>query len=163
MAIEAQAQHISSWPTGPPNQSAVNADDLEEQKLLLLSEQARSRASPRCRRVQIIAMGDDHSLGLALQKRLSTEISGKIAGMTIIPVNSIEDGRWYAQREQVDLSGQETLFVELIDALSRKRPLTGKKYNHTMRKYVRLGLPWLNKGQLIDIYARLCDHGLMEF
>ena len=83
--------------------------------------------------------------------------------MTIIPVNSIEDGRWYAQREQVDLTGQEALFIELIDALSRKQPLTGKKYNRTMRDYVRLGLPWVNKGQLIDIYARLCERGLMEF
>ncbi len=83
--------------------------------------------------------------------------------MTIIPVDSLEDGRWYAQREQVDISGQETQFVELIEALSRKRPLTGKKYNQTMRTYVRRGLPWLNKGQIIDIYARLCDQGTMEF
>ena len=83
--------------------------------------------------------------------------------MTIISVDSIEDGRWYAQREQIDISGQETLFVELIEALSRKRPLTGKKYNQTMRDYVPRGIPWLNKGQVIDIYARLCDQGLMEF
>jgi elongator complex protein 3 len=83
--------------------------------------------------------------------------------MTFIPVNSIEDGRWYAQREQVDFSGQETLFVELIEALGQKRPLTGKKYNQTMRDYVQRGLPWLNKGQLIDAYARLCEQGYMEF
>lgn len=83
--------------------------------------------------------------------------------MTIISVDAIEDGRWYAQREQVDISGQEALFVELIEALSRHRPLIGKKYNQTMRVFVRRGLPWLNKGQIIDIYTRLCDQGIMAF
>ncbi len=83
--------------------------------------------------------------------------------MTIIPLDSIEDGRWYAQREAVDISGQEALFVELIEALGRKRPLTGKKYNHTMRSYVHQGLPWLNKGQIIDVYERLCEQEFMTF
>jgi elongator complex protein 3 len=83
--------------------------------------------------------------------------------MTIVPLNSIEDGRWYAQRESVDITGQEQRFVELIEELSKKRPLTGKKYNRAMRTYARLGLPWLNKGQLIDVYERLCTQGFMEF
>lgn len=83
--------------------------------------------------------------------------------MTTISLESVDDGRWYAQREQVEIAGQETLFVELVEALSRKRPLTGKKYNQTMRTYVRQGLPWLNKGQLIDVYSRLCDQGYMKF
>lgn len=83
--------------------------------------------------------------------------------MTTIPLNSIEDGRWYAQREAVDISGQETLYVELIETLSRKRPLTGKKYNRTMRTFVHRGLPWLNKGQILDVYERLCEQGLMAY
>ncbi len=83
--------------------------------------------------------------------------------MTTVPLNSIEDGRWYAQRESANITGQEALFVELIEALAEKRPLTGKKYNQTVRDYVKRGLPWLNKGQLIDIYERLCAQGFMEF
>ncbi len=83
--------------------------------------------------------------------------------MTVVPLNSIEDGRWYAQRESVDITGQEPLFVELIEALARKQPLTGKKYNKTMRTFVHRGLPWLNKGQIIDVYERLCAQGLMVF
>jgi elongator complex protein 3 len=83
--------------------------------------------------------------------------------MTIVPLDSIEDGQWYAQRESVDISGQETLYVELIEALGHKRPLTGKKYNRTMRTFVHRGLPWLNKGQIIDVYERLCAQGLMAF
>ncbi len=82
--------------------------------------------------------------------------------MTIVPLNSIEDGRWYAQRESADIAGQEPLFVELIEALARKQPLTGKKYNKTMRTFVHRGLPWLNKGQIIDVYERLCAQGLMD-
>lgn len=83
--------------------------------------------------------------------------------MNIITVDAIEDGRWYAQREQVDITGQEELYIEMIETLARKRPLTGQKYNRTMRDFVQRGLPWLNKGQLLDVYMRLCDQGLMEF
>ncbi|MDX1415847.1 MAG: tRNA uridine(34) 5-carboxymethylaminomethyl modification radical SAM/GNAT enzyme Elp3, partial [Candidatus Promineifilaceae bacterium] len=83
--------------------------------------------------------------------------------MTTIRVETIDDDRWFAQREQVDISGQEALFVELIETLSRKRPLTGKKYNQTMRTFVHRGLPWLNKGQTIDVYSRLCEQGFMDF
>ena len=83
--------------------------------------------------------------------------------MTIVPLDSIEDGRWYAKRESVDISGQEEIYVELIESLARKRPLTGKMYNRTMRTFVHRGLPWLNKGQIIDVYERLCAQGHMEF
>jgi len=83
--------------------------------------------------------------------------------MPTIPLNSIEDGRWYKQRESVDITGQEAIYVELIEALSRERPLTGKRYNRTIRTFVHRGLPWFNKGQIIDIYKRLCVQGYMEF
>jgi hypothetical protein len=37
----------------------------------------------------------------------------------------------------------------LIDALAALRPLTGKRYNHTMQAFARRGLPWLSKGQVL--------------
>ncbi len=83
--------------------------------------------------------------------------------MNIVPVNDIENGDWYALREPVPIVGREALFVELIESLARKRPLTGQKYNQVMRKYVQKGLPWLNKGQLLDVYERLCAENLMTF
>ncbi|MCA9951812.1 MAG: tRNA uridine(34) 5-carboxymethylaminomethyl modification radical SAM/GNAT enzyme Elp3 [Anaerolineales bacterium] len=73
------------------------------------------------------------------------------------------DAAWQAKREAVSIEGQETLYVELITALERKRPLSGQKYNRTMRKFVKRGLPWLNKSQVIDVYERLCAAGLMTF
>ncbi len=73
------------------------------------------------------------------------------------------DAAWQAKREAVSIEGQETLFVELITALERKRPLSGQKYNRTMRKFVKRGLPWLHKSQVIDVYERLCAAGYMTF
>ncbi len=75
----------------------------------------------------------------------------------------VYDAEWEARRESVSIAGQEALFVALIEALARKRPLTGQKYNRTMRKYVKQGLPWLNKSQVIDVYERLCDQAWMAF
>ena len=80
-----------------------------------------------------------------------------------IPLDDIEDGDWYAQRGPVSIDGRESLYVELIEELARKRPLTGQKYNRTMRKYVGQGLPWLNKGQLLGVYEQLCAAGKMTF
>ncbi|MFN2135481.1 MAG: elongator complex protein 3, partial [Candidatus Promineifilaceae bacterium] len=77
--------------------------------------------------------------------------------------NDIEDGDWYAQRETAVIDGQEALYISLLEALARKRPLTGQKYNHTVRKYVQQGLPWLNKGQLLAVYEKLCAAGQMTF
>lgn len=83
-------------------------------------------------------------------------------GITI-PIDDIEDGDWYAQREAVEITGREALFVALLEELARTRPLTGQKYNRTMRKFVQQGLPWLNKGQLLGVHERLCAAGLMRF
>ena len=80
-----------------------------------------------------------------------------------IPLDDIEDGDWYALRGPVAIEGQEALFVKLLKALDRERPLTGQKYNRTMRKYVMEGLPWLNKGQLLSVYEELCEAGKMTF
>ena len=80
-----------------------------------------------------------------------------------IPLDDIEDGDWYAQRGPVSMDGREALFVKLIEELARKRPLTGQKYNRTMRKFVVKGLPWLNKGQLLGVYEELCAAGMLAF
>jgi elongator complex protein 3 len=82
---------------------------------------------------------------------------------TFIPLNALDDGRWAARRESADMDGQEALYVALIEALAAERPLTGQKYNRTMRLFVRRGLPWLNKGQVLDAYERLCAQGYMSF
>ena len=82
---------------------------------------------------------------------------------TVIPLDDIEDGDWYAQRGPVAIDGREALFIELIEELSSKRPLTGQAYNRTMRKYVGEGLPWLNKGQLLGVYEELCAAGALTF
>jgi elongator complex protein 3 len=84
-------------------------------------------------------------------------------GRITIPLDDIEDGDWYALRGPIAIDGQEALFVALIEALDRERPLTGQKYNRTMRKYVTKGLPWLNKGQLLSVYEQLCAAGMMAF
>jgi len=78
-----------------------------------------------------------------------------------IPLNALEDGRWYAHRASVPLNGQDQLYVALIEALAAARPLTGQKYNQTIRRFVSQGLPWLNKAQVLDIYERLCAQGRM--
>jgi elongator complex protein 3 len=76
---------------------------------------------------------------------------------------TIEDGAWHDARKPADIAGLEALFVDLIEALAQEKPLTGESYNKTMRTFVRQGLPWLNKGQLLDVYKRLCAEGYLEY
>jgi elongator complex protein 3 len=66
-------------------------------------------------------------------------------------------------RQPAEISGREDLFVALIQELAGGSPLTGRRYNRVMRAYVQRGLPWLNKGQLLDVYERLCAAGFMSF
>jgi elongator complex protein 3 len=82
---------------------------------------------------------------------------------TFIPLDALEDGRWYARRASVPLGGQEAQYAALLQELGAERPLSGQTYNKIMRTFVRQGLPWLNKGQLLDIYERLCEQGHMTF
>ncbi len=79
-----------------------------------------------------------------------------------IPLNDVEDGAWYAQHVPVDIAGREALYIALLEALAQQRPFTGQAYNRTMRKFVQEGLPWLNKGQVLGVYERLCAAGLLE-
>lgn len=70
---------------------------------------------------------------------------------------------WHAQRDNIDVAGQEALLVELIEALAAAPRLTGRTYNRTMRQFVARGLPWLSKAQVIAAYEDLCDQGYMEY
>ncbi len=78
-------------------------------------------------------------------------------------MNPQREAVWQARNEPIDIAGREAALVELIDALARLRPLTGKRYNHAMQDFARRGLPWLSKGQVLAAYERLCAAGYLEF
>ncbi len=82
-----------------------------------------------------------------------------------VPVVEIDeyDAEWQAKREAVDIDGRQPLLAALIAELVSKRPLTGKKYSRTMLKYVKQGLPWLSKSQVLQAYQELCDQGYLDF
>ena len=42
-------------------------------------------------------------------------------------------------------------------------PLRGNAYGEAMLRYVRLGLPWLSKSQLVGAYVDLCDRGWLTY
>jgi len=77
--------------------------------------------------------------------------------------HDVYDAQWRARRETISISGQEKLYVHLVEALMEKRPLTNRQYNHVMRQFVGRGLPWLSKSQVLNVYERLCRQGLMTF
>ncbi len=70
---------------------------------------------------------------------------------------------WQARNKPINIDGREALLVELIDALARLTPLTGKRYNRTMQTFARRGLPWLSKGQVLAAYEELCEAGYLTF
>ncbi len=78
-------------------------------------------------------------------------------------MNAEREAVWQARNEPIDITGREALLVELIAALARLRPLTGKRYNRTMQTFARRGLPWLSKGQVLAAYEQLCAAGFLEF
>jgi elongator complex protein 3 len=78
-------------------------------------------------------------------------------------MNPEREAVWQARNEPIEIAGREAALVELIGALARLRPLTGKRYNHTMQAFARRGLPWLSKGQVLAAYERLCAAGYLEF
>ncbi len=73
------------------------------------------------------------------------------------------DAAWQAKRESVPIDGREPLFIALVQQLTAKRPLPPRHYNQTMRHFAGQGLPYLSKTQVLDVYQRLCDQGLMAF
>ena len=85
---------------------------------------------------------------------------------TIIPPETVQvqAAEWQSRHEPVVVApGQEQLYVALIEELIGIRPLTGKKYQYTVRKYSRKGLPWPSKSDLLYIYEQLCDDDWMEY
>jgi elongator complex protein 3 len=44
-----------------------------------------------------------------------------------------------------------------------QRPINGDVYGKTMIPYVRQGLPWFSKSQLVSAYNELCERGWLEF
>lgn len=73
------------------------------------------------------------------------------------------DETWLARNQPVALDGREELLLELIAALATLQPLTGRRYNQTVRAFARRGLPWLSKSQVLDVYERLCAGGRLTF
>ena len=90
----------------------------------------------------------------------------KYAANTIVPPEAVQvqAAEWQEKHAPVQIeSGQESLYVELIEALVEKRPLTGKKYQRTMKRFVDKGLPWLSKSDVLHVYEKLCADGVMTF
>jgi elongator complex protein 3 len=73
------------------------------------------------------------------------------------------DAEWQARRESIDISGRETRFVELLEALLAQKNLKNRRYGQVMRQFASQGMPWLSKSQVLDVYQRLCDRGYMRF
>ncbi len=76
------------------------------------------------------------------------------------------EARWLElRRQEIPLSGNETIFAQLIAELTADRqPIRGKRFLRTMRRYVvQHGIPWLSKEQLLAVYRELCDQGRLTF
>ena len=75
----------------------------------------------------------------------------------------LKDDRWRGRHEPVAMAGQEPEFVRLVEEMVAQSPLEGNAYSKTMQRFVRRGLPWMSKSQLLGAYMALCDEGWMEF
>jgi elongator complex protein 3 len=78
-------------------------------------------------------------------------------------IDGVEESRWRENRQPVSIDGREQAIVDLIEDLMSRSPLVGNAYGDTMLRYVRRGLPWLGKSQLVQAYLELCDKGWMAF
>jgi elongator complex protein 3 len=78
-------------------------------------------------------------------------------------VISSRDAAWEKRQQPVSVAGKETLFAALIADLVKNAPLQGDRYQRIMRRYVRRGLPWLSKSQVLQVYDRLCSEDYLDF
>ncbi|MGB3716932.1 MAG: tRNA uridine(34) 5-carboxymethylaminomethyl modification radical SAM/GNAT enzyme Elp3 [Candidatus Promineifilaceae bacterium] len=78
-------------------------------------------------------------------------------------LSGIEESQWRVHRQPISIDGREQVIVDLIEDLSTQSPLVGNAYGDTMLRYVRRGLPWLGKSQLVQAYVDLCEKGWMAF
>ncbi|MDX1615097.1 MAG: tRNA uridine(34) 5-carboxymethylaminomethyl modification radical SAM/GNAT enzyme Elp3 [Candidatus Promineifilaceae bacterium] len=83
--------------------------------------------------------------------------------MALTPVERRRDARWRDRHQPIDISGQEALLVELIEAMVEAAPLKGDRYSKTMLRFVRRGLLWLSKSQLVQAYHDLCAADWLEY
>ncbi|MCI0394798.1 MAG: tRNA uridine(34) 5-carboxymethylaminomethyl modification radical SAM/GNAT enzyme Elp3 [Chloroflexi bacterium] len=83
--------------------------------------------------------------------------------MEAIPIDDVRLARWRANHRPVAIAGRERELVGLIEELLAHRPLKGAIYNRIMHQYVRGGLPWLSKSQLVQAYQELCHQGWLAF
>jgi elongator complex protein 3 len=85
--------------------------------------------------------------------------------MNVEQGNSLKSAaaQWQAKHKPVTIDGREDLLIRLIDDLMGQAPLRGNAYGEAMLRYVRLGLPWLSKSQLVGAYVDLCDRGWLTY
>jgi len=87
----------------------------------------------------------------------------KTSQRKITPVEIGRDAHWHENHQPLNISDYEPMVVELIEALMAQSPLQGDAYSKTMLRYVRQGLPWLSKSQLVEAYLQLCERDLMPY
>jgi elongator complex protein 3 len=78
-------------------------------------------------------------------------------------VERVQNDLWRGRHEPVSIAGREPEFVGLVEAMAAQSPLQGNAYSKTMQRFVRRGLPWMSKSQLLGAYLALCDGGWMRF
>lgn len=86
--------------------------------------------------------------------------------MTDLNSISTEDMRnadWQATHQPIPIDGHEEQLMALIQEIEAKAPLAENGYNKIILAYVRRGLPWFSKSQLVHAYRELCKTGWSEF
>ena len=83
--------------------------------------------------------------------------------MSFIADIPVREQMWRENHPEIAIEGREGLLVEWLTELSRPEPLTPDHYQRLMVRYVNRGLPWMGKGQAIQVYKTLCEQGLMTF
>ena len=85
-----------------------------------------------------------------------------------VPVVNVEidDSKWQALHNDVDISGREAEYAKLLEdisAESKGERLNGKQFRNVMRAHAKQGLPWLSKAQVLSAYRQLCERGILTF
>ena len=80
---------------------------------------------------------------------------------------SIDEGTrefyWQEKHKSLSVKGFESELVNLIEEIQSLAPLKPEAYNKILMGYVRQGLPWFSKSQLLGAYHDLCKDGWMSF
>jgi elongator complex protein 3 len=73
------------------------------------------------------------------------------------------DFLWQDKHRSLSVKGHESQLVNLIEEIQSLAPLKHYSYNRILTSYVRQGLPWFSKSQLVGAYHVLCKAGWMTF